>query len=161
MIWDLDDWVQEFLQSFAFQFLDDSLKDGAEIALGAVVHGCKSREKNFPICENPWNASAWRQVLEQAQSLNIPITVRRHIAHLTAEWAEWVADVKYPAAKEWLADLRSLESILSQRLREDGSLKGNTVVNKGDKVRPNDPCICGSGKKFKKCCGPRLLGTNS
>jgi hypothetical protein len=20
----------------------------------------------------------------------------------------------------------------------------------------NDPCLCGSGKKFKKCCGPRL-----
>ena len=25
-----------------------------------------------------------------------------------------------------------------------------TVVKK--KVRPNDPCSCGSGKKFKKCC---------
>ena len=22
-----------------------------------------------------------------------------------------------------------------------------------DKVGPNDPCPCGSGKKFKKCCG--------
>ncbi|MDR0369519.1 MAG: SEC-C domain-containing protein [Candidatus Peribacteria bacterium] len=21
------------------------------------------------------------------------------------------------------------------------------------KVRPNDPCPCGSGKKYKKCCG--------
>jgi len=21
------------------------------------------------------------------------------------------------------------------------------------KVKPNDPCPCGSGKKFKKCCG--------
>lgn len=21
------------------------------------------------------------------------------------------------------------------------------------KVYPNDPCPCGSGKKFKKCCG--------
>ena len=23
------------------------------------------------------------------------------------------------------------------------------------KVSPNDKCICGSGTKFKKCCGPR------
>ena len=22
-----------------------------------------------------------------------------------------------------------------------------------EKVGPNDPCPCGSGKKFKKCCG--------
>lgn len=23
------------------------------------------------------------------------------------------------------------------------------------KLRPNDPCRCGSGKKYKRCCGPR------
>ncbi len=28
-----------------------------------------------------------------------------------------------------------------------------TVVNKGPKVGRNDPCPCGSGKKYKKCCG--------
>jgi uncharacterized protein YchJ len=22
-----------------------------------------------------------------------------------------------------------------------------------DKVKPNAPCPCGSGKKYKKCCG--------
>ena len=28
-----------------------------------------------------------------------------------------------------------------------------TVKRLGDKVKPNDPCPCGSGKKHKKCCG--------
>lgn len=28
-----------------------------------------------------------------------------------------------------------------------------TVVRDGEKVGRNDPCPCGSGKKFKKCCG--------
>lgn len=28
-----------------------------------------------------------------------------------------------------------------------------TVVREGEKVGRNDPCSCGSGKKFKKCCG--------
>ena len=28
------------------------------------------------------------------------------------------------------------------------------VIRKTDKkVGPNDPCPCGSGKKYKKCCG--------
>ena len=27
------------------------------------------------------------------------------------------------------------------------------VVNKTPKVGRNDPCPCGSGKKYKKCCG--------
>ena len=36
----------------------------------------------------------------------------------------------------------------------DGSEKGRTVRKAaGDKVGPNDPCPCGSGKKYKKCCG--------
>ncbi|RME69279.1 MAG: hypothetical protein D6778_00735, partial [Nitrospirae bacterium] len=28
-----------------------------------------------------------------------------------------------------------------------------TPVRKGKKVGRNDPCPCGSGKKYKKCCG--------
>ena len=28
-----------------------------------------------------------------------------------------------------------------------------TIRNRDKKVRPNEPCPCGSGKKFKKCCG--------
>ena len=26
-------------------------------------------------------------------------------------------------------------------------------IIKGKKIYPNDPCPCGSGKKYKKCCG--------
>lgn len=28
-----------------------------------------------------------------------------------------------------------------------------TMIKNTKKVYPNDPCPCGSGKKFKKCCG--------
>jgi uncharacterized protein YecA (UPF0149 family) len=28
-----------------------------------------------------------------------------------------------------------------------------TVKHEGDKTGRNDPCPCGSGKKYKKCCG--------
>jgi len=27
------------------------------------------------------------------------------------------------------------------------------VIAESAKVKRNDPCTCGSGKKFKKCCG--------
>ena len=29
----------------------------------------------------------------------------------------------------------------------------SSPVRKGNKIGPNDPCPCGSGKKYKKCCG--------
>lgn len=34
----------------------------------------------------------------------------------------------------------------------DDTVKASPV-RKGNKVGPNDPCPCGSGKKYKKCCG--------
>lgn len=33
------------------------------------------------------------------------------------------------------------------------------VVNKAKKVGRNDPCPCGSGKKYKKCCGANQTGS--
>ena len=33
----------------------------------------------------------------------------------------------------------------------DGSVK-KQPVRKDTKIGPNDPCPCGSGKKYKKCC---------
>ena len=36
----------------------------------------------------------------------------------------------------------------------DGELVGETpIVREDPKVGRNDPCPCGSGKKYKKCCG--------
>lgn len=36
-----------------------------------------------------------------------------------------------------------------------GAMPGghSPVVHKGSKIGRNDPCPCGSGKKYKKCCG--------
>lgn len=31
--------------------------------------------------------------------------------------------------------------------------KPQTVVRDAEKIGRNDPCLCGSGKKYKKCCG--------
>jgi SEC-C motif-containing protein len=36
---------------------------------------------------------------------------------------------------------------------EDGEIEPQTVVRNGSKVGRNDPCVCGSGKKYKHCCG--------
>lgn len=33
-----------------------------------------------------------------------------------------------------------------------GSGKAETIRNRDVKVGRNDPCICGSGKKYKNCC---------
>ena len=35
----------------------------------------------------------------------------------------------------------------------DGDVMGSTYRREAPKVGRNEPCPCGSGKKFKKCCG--------
>ena len=37
--------------------------------------------------------------------------------------------------------------------KDDSAGPKKPVQRKEDKVYPNDPCPCGSGKKFKQCCG--------
>jgi peptide deformylase len=44
---------------------------------------------------------------------------------------------------------------LTSTLFMDRALPKIVPVVKKTKVGPNDPCICGSGKKSKKCCGRR------
>lgn len=38
------------------------------------------------------------------------------------------------------------------KLITDFDIKGTTIKNDKVKIGRNDPCPCGSGKKFKKCC---------
>lgn len=81
---------------------------------------------------------------------------------------------------EMIAEIRenTVRTILTFRLSEDKEVKrvavakpliegfaggqapkkgmkkvGTTIVRKDEKVGRNDPCPCGSGKKYKKCCG--------
>jgi uncharacterized protein len=45
----------------------------------------------------------------------------------------------------------------TQRLIEKEQLGGTTVRRMTPKVGRNDPCPCGSGRKFKQCCGRTTL----
>ena len=44
-------------------------------------------------------------------------------------------------------------NLVDGHLTEKEGGMNKTVVNEGPKVGRNDPCPCGSGKKYKNCCG--------
>ena len=56
---------------------------------------------------------------------------------------------------EWLYTLPAWDKILTQEKRDELYKKEKTsrTLVKPPKVGRNDPCPCGSGKKYKKCCG--------
>ncbi len=61
------------------------------------------------------------------------------------------------AKAQWLYELPMWDKLLSQERRKElyKEQKSSTTVVKEKKVYPNDPCPCGSGKKYKKCCGKK------
>lgn len=59
------------------------------------------------------------------------------------------------ADAEWLYNLPAWDSLLTPERRKELYLeqkKSGTIV-KGKKIGRNEPCPCGSGKKYKFCCG--------
>lgn len=60
------------------------------------------------------------------------------------------------AKASWLYGLPQWDQILSEETRTELYKKqkaSGTVRREVHKIYPNDPCPCGSGKKYKKCCG--------
>lgn len=59
------------------------------------------------------------------------------------------------AKAEYLYNIPAWEDILTEEKREElaKELKDSRTVRNENKVGRNDPCPCGSGKKYKKCHG--------
>ena len=56
---------------------------------------------------------------------------------------------------DWLYTLKQWNDILTPERQKElyKEQKSSTTIVKGKKIGRNDPCPCGSGKKYKKCCG--------
>ena len=59
------------------------------------------------------------------------------------------------AKAEYLYTLPQWDGIFSEEKREEikKEYKESKIVRNENKIGRNDPCPCGSGKKYKKCCG--------
>ena len=59
------------------------------------------------------------------------------------------------AKAEYLYTLSQWEGIFSPEKRKEiqKAYRDSVIVRNENKIGRNDPCTCGSGKKYKKCCG--------
>jgi len=59
------------------------------------------------------------------------------------------------AEADWLYNLEEWNDIYDEDTRKAlyKEQKSSTTIVKGERTYPNDPCPCGSGRKYKKCCG--------
>ena len=82
--------------------------------------------------------------LEESTALTIEINFTR----LYKQMVEYKAEPLY-TLPEWdnIFTKEEQKNLFAEQKRS------HTVIRNEAKVRPNEPCICGSGKKYKKCCG--------
>lgn len=58
------------------------------------------------------------------------------------------------AKAEWLYELPEWDEILSEEKRKEIAKEyRESKIVRVKKIGRNEPCPCGSGKKYKKCCG--------
>lgn len=59
------------------------------------------------------------------------------------------------ARADWLYELEEWDALLTPERRKElyKAQKISTTIVKEKKIGRNDPCPCGSGKKYKQCCG--------
>ncbi|MCC8029266.1 MAG: SEC-C domain-containing protein [Lachnospiraceae bacterium] len=81
--------------------------------------------------------------LSEDSRVSLAFDKERLYKNMVEARAEWLYGL--PQWREIFPEERLRELYLEQR-------KSGTIV-KPDKIYPNDPCPCGSGKKYKKCCG--------
>ena len=139
----LTDEVGTFAGSQHFLLLDDGLKDGAEPLL---AHWCEQ-------VGDVVSEEAMARALKSVARLDAPLAQRRSFPRLLREFLDYLpATGRFPLGGEWAARVDSMESGYQAAFRRDGSIRGETVRRRGAVTGRNDPCPCGSGRKFKKCC---------
>jgi hypothetical protein len=83
----------------------------------------------------------------------------RHVPEVLGAWLDYL--VEHTVVPHAFEQRRALDEHMSAFLRavEQGELAGTAparrpapFVHRAEKTGRNDPCPCGSGKKFKQCC---------
>jgi SEC-C motif-containing protein len=79
--------------------------------------------------------------------------VRAAVPEILGGFLEWLEDSGRVAGGRSLARfVGALGPAYRDRCSPKGGLRTPPIVKKTADIGRNDPCPCGSGKKFKKCC---------
>lgn len=148
-----DNWSGDFAESFAAEQLDPKVRGFVAEILSHFGQAVRALDPDFPDEVAP---GTFATVLTQTMPrLAVPDEARPLVPEVVAQFLEYLRDTgRVGDAADWAAQIRVLARSYRERLKPDGGVKGVTIRHspKVTATGRNDPCPCGSGKKFKKCC---------
>ena len=97
---------------------------------------------------------AWLRDSLESEWLGIEIKQTKTEEEKNIGWVEFVARFKQGNITRNHHELGEFHKVGGAWFFYDGrAVKQETIRHEGPVVGRNDPCPCGSGKKYKKCCG--------
>jgi hypothetical protein len=151
-----DNWAGDFTESFGVGLFDPLVQQCVPEILTTFGNAVRKMDRDFP---DEVSSGTFATVLTDVMPrLKLPEAVRPQVPEVVARFLEYLQDSgRVGEGSDWAAQIRVIGQSYGKRLKPEGGVKGVTI-RKSTEASPlgrNDPCPCGSGKKYKKCCYAR------
>lgn len=147
----LSDSVSDYLESSHFALFQGAAKPYAEPLLQFVAGHLDTQFPQDP--QTVTAAAVQALLLDHVARLEVPLAARQAAPELLGGFFDYLGTSgRCPPAAAWSTWLEDAAARYQARFRADGSVRGETVSHHLPTVGRNDPCPCGSGLKYKKCC---------
>ncbi len=143
----VESWAADFAGSDQVRSVPVALREHASAVLAAFLQAaCEHRE----LAPDQLEQEDFKQaLLTHVARLSLPAAARAALPALCGDFLEFLEqEGRVSDGRAIGAYLRALRPAYEDVAAE----KPKPIVNRASKLGRNEPCPCGSGKKFKKCC---------
>ena len=143
----IENWVGDFCGGDAARAFSSGAREYApELLTGFLAGACEARGVEPEELEE----GDLKPALLKLAKLQLPESVKAEVPALCgAMLADLEAQGRLGGGRMMGAYVRALKETFA----ETASGKPKPIKNPGSRIGRNEPCPCGSGRKYKKCCG--------
>lgn len=143
----VENWVGDFCSSDAIrEFVTGVREYASDVLVKFIIAACEIRKVEPGDLEE---ADLKAALLGPIAKLNIPPSIKSQVPALCgALLGHMEAEGRLSGGRLLGAYVRAL----GDAFEDSASGKPKPIVRPGSRLKRNDPCPCGSGKKYKKCC---------
>lgn len=154
--------VKQFEKVIMLHIIDDCWKENLRQLdeLRHSVQNASYEQKDPLLIFKLESAKLWDAMIDEMNNRTASILMRGQIPEMQQQVQEAAPEERSQRYMEQKDDLeearRAQQQAANQDTRATGSRPHHQPIVKEAMPRPNDPCPCGSGKKFKNCHGRNL-----